>query len=480
MLSNELSSLAKLQTAEHSGVKNKMRLRSQLQLYLKPASPETKVSEELSAMSKILDESPLVGAVYAQVLSDLYGGVESKEVGGRDGMSAEQVLRAGILRYRFRYSYRQLAHASEDSLSVREFLKIGYGKGFKKSALQQNIKRIQEGTWKQLNECLKNYAIEHGIESGTKIRTDTTTTETNIHYPTDSSLLCDSVRVLTRAMTRAKELTGASVEFVNHYRASKTKLYIINNSRKQSETHQCYLELIRLSRHTVCYAEQSLEVLKAYNNVDSFEELLQVQKAIGELTHYIPLVKQVIDQAYRRIVRGEKVPSREKIVSIFEPHTDILVKGSRDIVFGHKVVLTTGASQFILDACVLEGNPADSSLVSDVLNQYKASFGRAPEQAAFDGCFASEKNRVLAKSAGVKELTFSKNRFLDLDSLVSSQRIHKLLRNFRAGIEATISLLKRIFSWSRVFDKGRGSFAAAIQAGAVACNLFLLARVQLT
>ena len=177
---------------------------------------------------------------------------------------------------------------------------------------------------------------------------------------------------------------------------------------------------------------------------------------------------------------GEKVPSQEKIVSLFEPHTDILVKGTRDIVFGHKVCLTTGESSLILDARVLDGNPADSTLVQSVITEHKEFFGQAPQQAAFDGCFASEGNRDFAKIQGVAELTFSKNRSMDISSLVSSKRIHKALRNFRAGIEANISLLKRVFGWERIFDKGEHSFAAAIQAGAVAFNLFLLARIHLT
>lgn len=452
-----------------------MKLRSQLQLYIKPASPETDLSEELRVISDILEKAEGITEFYDQVLKDINAGKTPKS-GGRQGMTAEQAVRAGILRYRFGYSYRQLAHASSDSLSVREFLNLGYGKGFKKSTFQENIKKIQECTWEELNDCLKRYASLKGIETGGRLRTDTTVTAANIHYPTDASLLNDTVRVLTRAMTRAGELTSAPVEFTNHYRASKKKLYKINNSRKQAKVRKEYLELIRLTRATVIYSQKALTLLEHFDEVRSLDEHLQLNKAIAELKQYIPLGKRVIDQAYRRLIRGEKVPSQEKVVSIFEPHTDILVKGTRDIIFGHKVVLTTGTSQLILDARVLEGNPADSSLVQEVLDKHQEFFGTAPSCAAFDGCFASEANRDYAKSSGVKELTFSKNRSMDLNSLVSSKRIHRELRNFRAGIEATVSILKRIFGWTRVYDKGRKSFAAAIQAGVVAHNLFILAR----
>ncbi len=187
----------------------------------------------------------------------------------------------------------------------------------------------------------------------------------------------------------------------------------------------------------------------------------------------------VVDQAYRRIVRKEAVPSSEKIVSLFESDTDILVKGFRDVAFGHKVMLTTGKSSMITSLSILDGNPKDSTLVHGALTEHVAVFGAPPTAAAFDGCFASRENRDHAKEIGVKELTFSKNGTLDLASLMENPKLHKQLRNFRAGIEGCISFLKRIFGFSRVFDRSSETFKAALQMGAFSCNLTLLVRMRL-
>ena len=330
-----------------------------------------------------------------------------------------------------------------------------------------------------LNNCLKTLAQDHGIEDGKKIRTDTTCSETNIHYPTDGTLLNDSVRVLTRVMTYAQELGGAPIDFMNHYRATKKKVYKLNNTSKRDKRHQLYLELIRLTRNTLRYAEQTLEILHNYDGAGDFQMQLVLQRSEVELNQYIPLVKQVIDQAYRRLVLGEALTADEKIVSLFESHTDILVKGLRDVAFGHKICITEGASSLILDVKVLDGNPADSELVPGVIDRHMRFYNAAPNEAVFDGCFASAANRNYAKENGIEELTFSKNRCLDISSLVSSPRVHRKLRNFRAGIEACISYMKRVFGWSRVLDKGAQSFSATIQVAAVAYNLTVLARYRL-
>jgi IS5 family transposase len=231
-------------------------------------------------------------------------------------------------------------------------------------------------------------------------------------------------------------------------------------------------------REVVRHSEGVLAVIKKTTCVD-FSGLLELNRAQGELETYIPLAIKVIDQAYRRIVKKEEVPAAEKIVSIFEVHSDIIVKGFRDVVFGHKIRVATGKSCMILSVEVLDGNPKDSELVESILGDHQESFNAAPEQAAFDGCFASNANRDLLKEAGVKELTFSKNLSMKLESLVSSKRAHKMLLRFRAGVEGSISFLKRVFSFDRVLDRSLKTFKAALQLGAAACNLTVLARYNI-
>lgn len=447
-----------------------------LQRALREGKIQFGTGDELDEMSRILEVAPGIVGVYEAVLRDVRGKEESRL--GREGLSAEQIVRLGILRKRLGLTYRGLAEASADSLSVRRFLDLPLGKMLSRSAVHGNLKRVSEATWSLLNRCLIQYAEAQRYENGQSIRSDTTTVETNIHYPTDASLMNDCVRVLTRTMEEARAVAGAGIEYIDHRRRSKSRLYRINNVRGEERRHPHYLDLMRVLRETIRHAEGVL-VAVAHHSPAELMDLLQLQACEAALKTYIPRAKKVLDQAYRRIVNKAAVPAQEKIVSIFEEHTDILVKGFRDVVFGHKVAITTGRSCLVLRLAVLDGNPKDSTLVPEILGDHTKAYGSAPTAAAFDGCFASTANRDLLKNAGVEELTFSKNLSMSLDSLVSSRRVHRQLLRFRAGIEGCISFLKRVFSFSRVLDRTKETFNAALQLGAAAYNLTLLARYNI-
>jgi IS5 family transposase len=453
-----------------------MRLIKRLQRSLREARVEFGPGDEIDEMGRILESAPGMAAVFACVLKDVTGNGQSRV--GREGLSAERIVKLGILRKRLGLTYRGLAEATLDSLSVRRFLDLLPGEKLSRSAIHGNLKAVKDETWEKLNETLIEYAKTQGYEDGESLRGDTTTVETNIHYPTDASLLNDCVRVLSREMGRAKEIVGKNLDYVDHRRRAKTKLYRINNMHKEEKRYPQYLDLIRVTRHTVRYAQAALIVITKHNCVD-MSEGLKLQGCESALKTYIPMAKKAIDQAHRRIVRKEGVPASEKIVSIFEEHTDIIVKGFRDVVFGHKISITTGASCLILKVNVLDGNPKDSTLVAQMMQDHQRAFGAPPSRAAFDGCFASFDNRDLLKNVGVKELTFSKNLSMKLETLVSSPRIHKMLLRFRAGVEGCISFLKRVFSFSRVLDRSKETFRAALQLGAAACNLTLLARYNI-
>lgn len=453
-----------------------MRFFKKLQLFLAPAKIETDQTKELAAIDKILSRAQGMEEVLRQVLVDING--DEVRTTGREGLTVEQVVRLGILRQRYQLSYRQLAHATSDSMSMREFLNLEPGRGLKKSAIQKNLKVVKESTWEGLNQCLCRYAQEQELEDGAVVRGDTTVVETNIHYPTDASLLNDVVRVLSRNLSSAEEILGSVVQYIDHRRRAKGKLNKINNTSSAAKRHSDYLELIRITRETVTAAEAMLPEIKNCGSVGPIEGAI-LDGVAEALKTYIPRAKNVVDQAYRRIVKGEKVPAAEKLVSIFEEHTDIIVKGKRETEFGHKIVLTTGKSALILSLKILKGNPKDSTLFPEMLADHKKNYGKVPKAMALDGCFASAANRDLAKTAGVSNLTFCKNLGINLKSLMDAPQLHKLLRNFRAGVEGCISFAKRMFGFLRVFDKGQESFGAALHMGAVAYNLTLLARMNL-
>jgi IS5 family transposase len=161
-------------------------------------------------------------------------------------------------------------------------------------------------------------------------------------------------------------------------------------------------------------------------------------------------MKQVIDQATRRVIQGETVPAREKVVSFFESHTDIIVKGQRETEYGHKIFLTGGTSNLILDCIIERGNPSDADHYRQLVERIENIYGRVPRQVTADGGFASKENLAWAKGKEIKDVAFSKKRGLSVLDMVKSSWVYKKLKNFRAGIEANISALKRAFGLSAV------------------------------
>lgn len=452
-----------------------MRIRSQKQLYLKAQSQSLEGSEQLRAIGKSLEALPGYDLILSRVQQDLNPRTSTSKR-GREGMTAEQVLRALVLKTLNNYSYRKLADVIKDSISSMDFMKLSpFSKGFHYKTLQANIKLIGEDTLDMLNSEIKSFAKSENVEDGKAIRTDGFSTESNIHYPTDWSLMNDSIRVLSRVLCCALEDLGVRVKFTNHYQASKRKVFKIHNDKSPKRRKSLSMELIRLTRNTLAYSVKALPVMESFNGCKSASDRLYLDLLIADLKRFIPLVENVIEQAHRRIVNAEQVPSEEKIVSIFEEHTDIISKGNRDVVFGHKSTITTGKSGLILGIEIHEGNPADSTLVKGVIKEHELFYSSLPESAVFDGCYSSSENREFAKEQGIDKVCFSKET--DAQSSVSRHE-RKKLRNFRAGIEATVSMLKRMFGLTRVMNKGLRSFRTTVKAAVVTYNLFILSRIQ--
>ena len=180
------------------------------------------------------------------------------------------------------------------------------------------------------------------------------------------------------------------------------------------------------------------------------------------------------------MLNGEQVPAADKLVSLFEPHTDIIVKGSRDVQYGHKLNLSTGKTGMILDLVIEDGNPADADRFQPMLDRHIEHYGKAPRQSAADGGYASTANLAYAKAKGVEDAAFHKKRGLNIEDMVKSRWVYRKLRNFRAGIEANISCLKRAYGLGRCTWKGLDHFKAYVWSSAVAYNLALFARLKPT
>ena len=451
-----------------------MRKKNQKQMPLMPSDIAHPRAKELDRISKILDSIP---NIVDMVLQDLTHGVEHRSRGAQ-GMTAEQVLRAAIIKQTEEFSYEDLAFHLVDSRTYRNFCRIGITqKGFRKSALCKNIKSISPETWESINRLLVAYGDDKKIERGKEVRIDCTVVCSNIHQPSDSTLLWDSVRVLTRILKKMKEELGINISFTDHCRRAKRRMLGIKNAKRKKVRAELYKDLLKVAEKTVNYSKAALHGLasRITSDLKKMALAMVIHKQLKEL---IPLTEQVMDQTRRRVIRGEVVPAEEKVVSIFEPHTDIIKKDRRETFYGHKICLSGGASNLISDCLIVEGNPADSSLTVEMLDRHDQIFGRYPLKVALDGGFASRKylKAAKAKNRKIKDVCFARKRGLKEEDMCRSTWMYKKLRRFRAGIESSISWLKRCFGLTRCTWKSFRSFKSYVWSSIVSANLFTLAR----
>lgn len=432
-------------------------------------------ARELEQISRILDDNP---EMTQKVRADLISNVENPNV-GREGMTADQVLRVLIIKQMNNFSYADLEFHLGDSACYQSFCRIAIGKEPKKKTLQRNIKKIRAETLEEINRVIIGVARERGVEKGRKVRTDCTVEETNIHEPSDSTLLFDVVRVIDRLLAWAKE-TGFNIESIDHCRLAKRRMLKIQYSKDSLEKDKLYRDLVWHTEKSMDYAIGAIPTLVNAPVSLGLEAYLVGLALAKELEHYVGLGRKVVCQTRRRVFLNEKVPASEKIVSIFEPHTDIIKKDRRETLFGHKLCLTTGASGLVLDCQVLDGNPADSTLAVEAIKRQLEIYGRVPRQAAFDGGFTSKANLEEIKALGVKDVMFHKKRSLKVHDMVKSSWVYKQLKRFRAGIEGGISFLKRCFGLGLCRWRGEASFKAYTWASVVSANLLMLARHALS
>ena len=449
-----------------------MRKKQQKQMPLiEPASGHPQ-EMELEIISLLIDNTP---TICDYVLQDLNEGKVEKQNTGAEGMSADQVIRAAVVMRLYSFTYEQLAFHIYDSRALRRFCRIGIAdKGFGKSALNANIKRLSPHTWECISQDLLEHAKDENIEKGRKARIDCTVVESNIHKPFDSVQLFDSVRVLTRFLYKARDEFGIKIVFTDHQRRAKRRMVGIQYAKGAKQRNPLYKDLLKVTKKTIGYAINAEELLGdlCATNIVLFE-------LINDIKHYGDLARQVYDQAYRLVIHGETVPADQKVVSIFEEHTDIIIKDRRDTYYGHKICLTGGASNLILDCVILEGNPADTDLVENMLDRQKQIYGRYPLKVALDGGFASADNLSKAKERKIKDVCFAKKRGLKETDMCRSEYVYKKLRRFRAGIESGISWLKRSFGLTRCTWKGFRSFKSYVLSSVVAANLLTMARKKL-
>jgi IS5 family transposase len=343
----------------------------------------------------------------------------------------------------------------------------------KKSVLHHTIAAIRAETWEAINQALLASAKQDRLESGAMVRLDSTVSAALMHEPSDSALLWDAVRVMTRLLRRAQILPGTPpIGWRDRRRLAKRRARAIEYSRGQDKRRRLYRELIAAAQAS----RAELQAVAA--------ELAEIagtaaERWRAEVDHYLPLIARIIAQTQARVLDGAAVPAGEKLVSLFEPHADIIVKGGRRVQYGHKLNLATGKSGLILDVVIEAGNPADAERFLPMLDRHIARAGAPPRQTAADGAYASRANLLAAKTRGVADVAFHKKCGIAIADMVKSPWVYRRLRNFRAGIEAAISCFKRAYGAARCTWRGLDHFKAYIWSVVVAHNLVLFARLKL-
>ena len=428
---------------------------------------EHEIGRELKAMSQWLDEHrDVLGLVVADLRRD---GLKDT---GRHGLTAEAVLRCALLKQHRQLSYEELAFHLEDSASFRAFARLPLGWSPKKSVLQRTISTIGAASWETINRAVMASARHHKVEDGSVVRIDSTVTAALMHAPTDSSLLWDGVRVMVRILKKADKLLGGALpRWRNCRRLAKKRAVAIQYSRGGKA--ELYRDLVAATRTTMASLRSAVQHLMAHPSLEAM--VLRC-----EAEHYLPLIARIVDQTERRVFAGEAVPADEKLVSLFETHADITVKGGRDTHYGHKLNLTTGRSGLILDVVIEAGNPADCARFLPMLERHIAHHDAPPRQTSTDGGYASTANLERAKALGVEDVAFHKKCRLAIEDMVKNRWVYRKLRNFRAGIEANISCLKRAFGLRRCTWRGLAHFHSYVWASVVAYNLALLTTLAQT
>ena len=429
-------------------------------LKLKFENPDWARNPEFGLLDTILEKHPYL---YDIVTPDITAGIKDSVFGRDDSPSVEQITRAALYKEMKGYDYRQLEYAQIDSRICEQFVKINPLRPYSFQMYQSYISKITAENLSKLMVEINRIAIEEGIEDISKFREDSTVVETNIHYPTNNSLVWDCIKESHRLLNKLKEEIGA-LGYEN-YRAEGKKTYFKINVVKSGD-QRAALFLKQLELFVKCINQVSNIVKKkpkyATNN--------RVMGIYAELESLLPLMNLVYQMTYDKEILGKQVPNNDKIFSIYELHTDIIVKGRRDCKFGHNVDLGSGASNLILTVDVHGERISDAEQFIPTVDKVKSDYERTPESIATDGGYASKKNQDYAVKSGIKNVVFNKIT-RSMKNIVESQSVEEELKRWRSGMEAVISNLKRGFNLRRCTWKGWEHFKQKVYWSVIAYNI---------
>jgi IS5 family transposase len=418
-------------------------------------------------ISRVLDETP-------ELLDRVHQDLRCLSEGGRKGresdFTSETLFRALIIMMVEGLSYRETVVRIADSEFLQDFIRTTKKAVMDHTFLNRAFKVIGPGTWKRLNLILGRHAAESQQIAPSTLRVDTTVVETNIHYPTDSSLLWDTWRVASRILQRGREVNRESCPHRFHDKKIK-RLHLQVTRYSNSTAKKRKRQVARDLRVLVERAGWIVEIAGKFCEFAKRSRSLLLQGLGLELEGYLPAMRQVVRQAGRRAA-GETVPAAERVFSIFEEHTELIQRGRRHkpVEFGHAVLLCQTAEKFITDYEAYEEKPADCDLTETILDRHEAMFGELPKVLAGDKGFCPDGETIERLEERIETLAIPRRLRDFADAAMAAWQ------SFRAGIEGTISGLKRAFRLSRCYFRTFKSFQASIGLGVFCHNLVILSK----
>ena len=430
--------------------------------------------EKYKGISRVLDAHP-------EILDAVHGDLKglSTEGGCRRGrggdFTSETILRALVVHSVEGLSLRETVVRIGESPFLQDFIRTAKLPTMDFTFLDKCLLAIQPSTWKRVNAMLAKAAVASGEIEPATVRADTTVVEANIHHPTDSSLLWDVWRVAARWLKRARKIDRRSVPHRFHSKKIKrlhltiTRFIKSKSPARQREVKRRFRTLIERTGWIVANVEQFCTYARKSAS-------LELAAIADELKAMLPTMTQVVAQATRAQIQGERVPAAERVFSLFEPHAELIMRGRRakPVEFGHKMLLVQTPEKFITDYEVYEKQVADCNLTKTVIARHKTLFGATPEVLAADKGFRPEAKEYAKLEKEVGTLAIPKRLADFADALMRTWQA------FRAGIEGTISGLKRAFRLSRCFYRHYNGFVRAIGLGVLSHNLVVLAKLKPT
>jgi IS5 family transposase len=396
---------------------------------------------------------------------------------GRKATPAEVVLRMLLLKHVRDWSFETLSREVRANLVYREFTRIGGEKVPDDRTMGNLARQLGPEVVEKVHRRVVEIAQENQIATGRKMRMDTTVVETEIHYPTDSTLLGDGVRVLTRIMKKVTAVAGeVGTQMRDRSRSAKLKvLAIARASRNKTEPgrqkmKKAYVQLLEISSRVVGQAKKFSHEIAAGVKQGN---LSVMHKAKKELDEMIPRVQQVLRQTRERVLRGN-TQAEGKLLSVFETHTEVIRKGkaNKPNEFGKLVLIQEAENQIVTHYQVCEQRPADSTLLVGGLEQHVQQFGRAPEKVAADPGFFSAANESKAEEMGVSRVSIpSHDTKSPARKKRQKERWFKNLQKWRTGCEGRIRVLKRRHGLRRSLYKGPDGIRRWVGLGVIADNV---------